>query len=79
MKVLKIVKISLREYKKILFYFHLKLLPSLTIRKKNAFSSFGLRFIIRVSKSGGKKMTTFKDGFLWGGAVVAHQLEGGCP
>ena len=43
------------------------------------FSSFGLRFIIRVSKSGGKKMTTFKDGFLWGGAVVAHQLEGGCP
>jgi len=24
-------------------------------------------------------MTTFKDGFLWGGAVVAHQLEGGCP
>lgn len=22
-------------------------------------------------------MTTFKDGFLWGGAVAAHQLEGG--
>ena len=21
-------------------------------------------------------MTTFKDGFLWGGAVAAHQLEG---
>ena len=62
-----------------LFYFHLKLLPSLTMRKTTAFSSFGLRFIIRVSKSGGKKMTTFKDGFLWGGAVVAHQLEGGCP
>lgn len=22
-------------------------------------------------------MTTFKDRFLWGGAVAAHQLEGG--
>ncbi len=22
-------------------------------------------------------MTTFKDGFLWGGAVETHQLEGG--
>ena len=22
-------------------------------------------------------MSTFKDGFLWGGAVAAHQLEGG--
>ncbi|MDS6105458.1 family 1 glycosylhydrolase, partial [Streptococcus pneumoniae] len=22
-------------------------------------------------------MTTFKDGFLWGGVVAAHQLEGG--
>jgi len=24
-----------------------------------------------------RAMTTFKDGFLWGGAVAAHQLEGG--
>lgn len=22
-------------------------------------------------------MTSFKEGFLWGGAVVDHQLEGG--
>ena len=36
-----------------------------------------MEFIIEVSKSGGKMMTTFKDGFLWGGAVAAHQLEGG--
>ena len=36
-----------------------------------------VKFIIEVSKSGGKTMTTFKDGFLWGGAVAAHQLEGG--
>ena len=36
-----------------------------------------MEFIIEVSKSGGKTMTTFKDGFLWGGAVAAHQLEGG--
>ena len=36
-----------------------------------------MEFIIEVSKSGGKTMTTFKEDFLWGGAVAAHQLEGG--
>jgi hypothetical protein len=25
----------------------------------------------------GKSMSGFKEGFLWGGAVAAHQLEGG--
>ena len=53
------------------------LLLSVVLWKKNAFSLMLMEFIIEVSKSGGKMMTTFKDGFLWGGAVAAHQLEGG--
>jgi len=39
------------------------LLLSVVLWKKNAFSLVLMEFIIEVSKSGGKMMTTFKDGF----------------